>query len=131
MRILFLLGIALILEFALAVSGDFILDDQAGAQVTRIVNGGNPERGREAIIRYGCFACHVISGMGKASGRVGPKLLDIEQQVYLGGVVPNTPDGMIMWIGNPRKFSPETAMPDMGISAQEARDVAAYLYENE
>lgn len=125
------MAIGSILELALVVSGAAILDDRAGARVTRIVNGGKPERGREMIVRHGCVACHVIAGIGRAKGRVGPKLLDIEEQVYLGGVVANTPEGMIRWIGSPRKFSPATAMPDLGVSEQEARDIAAYLYENE
>ncbi|MDW7772631.1 MAG: c-type cytochrome [Desulfobulbaceae bacterium] len=120
--------------FALGIAGAYIL--MAGhahghGRVTRTVIGGNPEQGRAAIVRHGCSACHVIAGIGKASGRVGPKLLEIEQQVYLGGVVVNTPDGMIQWIMYPRSFSPETAMPDLGVPESEARDITAYLYEND
>lgn len=130
MRILIItlsLGIVIFLAFA----GLYIRKaDHGDGHLTRVVNGGNPQQGRGAIIRHGCGACHVIAGVGKASGRVGPKLLEIEHQVYLGGVVPNTPDGMIQWVRKPRGFSPETAMPDLGVSEREARDIAAYLYEN-
>jgi cytochrome c2 len=92
------------------------------------VPGGDSQRGAQAIVRHGCFACHVIAGIRQADGRVGPKLLDIQRQIYIGGVLPNSPDSMIRWLQDPRVFSPETAMPDLGVTEQEARDIAAYLY---
>jgi cytochrome c len=92
------------------------------------VQGGNPQQGRQAILKYGCFSCHVITGVRRATGRVGPKLEGIEQQIYIGGVLPNTPENMIQWIQNPQEFSPETAMPDLDVSEPDARDTAAYLY---
>lgn len=91
------------------------------------VPGSNPQQGREAIPRYGCSACHVVEGIRRATGRVGPKLLGIHQQIYIGGVLPNSPNNLIHWIRNPRAFSPGTAMPDLDVSEQDARDIAAYL----
>jgi cytochrome c len=63
-----------------------------------------------------------------ARGRVGPPLDEVARQVYVGGVVTNTPDNLIRWIVDPREIDPKTAMPATGISRAEARDVAAYLY---
>ncbi|MFO7963044.1 MAG: hypothetical protein R6U50_03900 [Desulfobacterales bacterium] len=94
------------------------------------VRDGLPSLGRQAMIGYGCTACHVIPGIRKATGRVGPKLNDIGVQIYIGGVLPNTPGNMVAWVRNPLKFSPETAMPDLGVSTREAMNIAAYLYEN-
>ena len=92
------------------------------------VEGGDQRRGRQAILKYGCHACHVISSIREATGRVGPKLEDIREQIYLGGVLPNNPENMIQWILNPQRFSPETAMPDLSVTEQDARDIAAFLY---
>jgi cytochrome c1 len=36
---------------------------------------------------------------------------------------------MIRWIRQPREVRPGTAMPDVGLTDQEARDIAAYLYQ--
>lgn len=94
------------------------------------VAGGDPGQGREAIRARGCYACHVVSGIGKATGRVGPKLEEIHRQIYLAGVLPNSPENMILWIQSPQKFSPGTAMPDLGVAEQEARHMAAYLFGN-
>ncbi|SDL39271.1 hypothetical protein SAMN05660860_00519 [Geoalkalibacter ferrihydriticus] len=89
---------------------------------------GDPRQGRQAILTYGCASCHVIPNVRQATGRVGPKLEDIGRQIYLAGVLPNSPDNMIAWIMNPREISPRTAMPDLDVSAQDARDMAAHLY---
>jgi cytochrome c1 len=43
-------------------------------------------------------------------------------------VLPNTPADMERWLRNPPAVDPRTAMPDMGVTEQDARDIAAYLY---
>jgi cytochrome c1 len=63
-----------------------------------------------------------------AQGKVGPTLSDLREQVYIGGVVRNTPDNLVGWIVDPQHFSPGSAMPRTGITEGEARDVAAFLY---
>ncbi|TIQ77662.1 MAG: cytochrome c, partial [Mesorhizobium sp.] len=77
---------------------------------------------------YGCGGCHVIPGIAGADGKVGGPLVDLRQQVYVGGVVNNTPDNLVQWIVFPQRFSSRSAMPATGISEAEARDLAAYLY---
>ncbi len=91
---------------------------------------GSPQHGAAAIIRYGCFSCHEIAGIRRATGRVGLKLHDIREQMYIGGVLANSPDNMAEWLCNPRKFSPETAMPDLEVVGQDVPDITAYLYKH-
>jgi cytochrome c2 len=92
------------------------------------LTGGDPDRGRELAQRHGCAGCHTIPGVPRARGKVGPSLQGFAARVYIGGVTTNTPDSLIQWIENPRSLDPKTAMPITGISRQEARHVAAYLY---
>ena len=40
----------------------------------------------------------------------------------------NNPDTLVAWIRHPHRFNQVTAMPEMGVGEQEARDIAAYLY---
>ena len=89
---------------------------------------GDPERGRQAILRYGCGSCHVIPGIRSARGRVGPQLIDLRNQIYLAGVLPNTPENLVQWIQHPRQINPRTAMPELGVSQNEAEHIGAYLY---
>jgi cytochrome c len=89
---------------------------------------GNPSRGKIAIRRYGCGACHNIPGIYGANGVVGPSLDGIGTRAYLAGVLPNTPTEMIRWIQYPQNIDPRKAMPNMGVTEFDARDIAAYLY---
>ncbi|HEX5412613.1 MAG TPA: c-type cytochrome [Terriglobia bacterium] len=90
--------------------------------------GGDPQRGREIIMKFDCGSCHVIPGVRHAIGTVGPPLTQIARRTMIAGEVPNTPANMVRWIQSPRSIEPGTAMPDLGLSEQQARDVAAYLY---
>lgn len=92
------------------------------------VAGGDAHRGALAIQHYGCGSCHVIPGIPMATGMVGPPLAGIAQRGMIAGIAPNTPDEMVRWIEMPQSMSPGNAMPDLGVSEAQARDIAAYLY---
>jgi cytochrome c len=92
------------------------------------LTGGNPRVGQQLVARYGCAACHEIKGIAHADSKVGPSLTEMRDQSYVAGVVPNTAANLIRWIQHPREVDPKTAMPDLGVSQAEARDMAAYLY---
>jgi cytochrome c len=90
--------------------------------------GGDPERGRAAIRRFGCQACHSVPGVRGPRGQVGPPLDGIGGRSFLAGQLPNTPTNMIRWIRAPQAVERGTAMPNLGVTEPEARDIAAYLY---
>jgi cytochrome c len=91
-------------------------------------SGGNPRTGRQLLARYGCAACHEIKGIAHADSKVGPSLTEMPDRGYVAGRLPNTAPNLIEWIQHPRAVRPDTAMPELGVSAAEARDMAAYLY---
>jgi cytochrome c1 len=90
--------------------------------------GGNPARGPAIAERYGCGSCHTIPGVTGARGLVGPPLLWWSRRTFIAGELPNTPENLVRWIRDPQSVEPQTAMPALGLSDAEARDVAAYLY---
>ena len=92
------------------------------------VDGGEPRRGERAIVAYGCGSCHVIPGIPAAKGRVGPPLTDFADRAYVAGREPNEPETLVRWIRDPHQVDPHTVMPDLGVSEQDARDIASYLY---
>ena len=92
------------------------------------VQVGNAERGTQRIAQYGCPACHTIPGVKNANGNVGPPLARIGERTYIAGMLRNTPPNLVRWIREPQAVIPGNAMPDMGVSEGDARDIAAYLY---
>lgn len=92
------------------------------------MTGGEPSRGKDVIRRYGCSTCHAIPGVEGARGQVGPSLEKIASRAYLAGKLPNTPANLIKWIREPQEVQPGTAMPELGVTEQDGKDIAAYLY---
>lgn len=93
------------------------------------VPGGDAERGKLAVQRFGCVACHLVPGVPGYGANVGPPLEGMAGRAYIAGVIANTPANMVRWLQHPPAVDPLTAMPDLGVSERDARDIAAYLYE--
>lgn len=92
------------------------------------VRGGDPATGAKDIASFGCGGCHVIPGIDGADGTVGPPLTDFGHRGFIAGELSNTPSNLILWLRNPKGVEPGTDMPNLGIDAVQARDIAAYLY---
>jgi len=90
--------------------------------------GGDVELGWQAIQDYGCHSCHLVPGVPGANSLVGPPLTGWAERRYIAGVLPNTPAYLIQWLRYPQAIQPGTAMPNMGVTEQDARHIAAYLY---
>ena len=98
------------------------------ADAMALTHGGNAARGKELIRSYGCGSCHTIPRVTGAEASVGPSLQGIATHAYIAGVLPNQPENMIRWIMNPPGVDDKTAMPNLHVTATDARDIAAYLY---
>jgi mono/diheme cytochrome c family protein len=85
------------------------------------------ERGKRAIEQYGCIGCHSIPGLVGPEARLGPPLEGIGGRTMLGGVLPNSLDNMVLWLRAPQSFTTHSAMPMLGVTERDARDMAAYL----
>ena len=89
---------------------------------------GDPHRGSGLFAYYGCTACHTIPGVHGADGVIGPPLIKMSRRGYVAGVMKNTPYNHVRWIQDPPAVDPLTAMPNLHVKPQDARDMAAYLY---
>jgi cytochrome c2 len=119
-----LLGIAAAALGALLASGCGESVQRAAAAMT----GGDPNRGAASIRRYGCGSCHIIRGITGAIGQVGPPLTGAGSRMYIAGVLENRPENLVRWIQDPKAVDEKTAMPKLGVSEQDATDIAAYIY---
>ena len=97
-------------------------------QSAELSSGGDVDRGKEAIARYGCNSCHNIPGIKGPKGMVGPPLDHMASRSFIAGKFPNNPQTMIDWLQNPPKYDPQSAMPNLGVTPADSRDMAAYLY---
>jgi cytochrome c1 len=88
---------------------------------------GNADQGAIEIDRAACGSCHIIPGIPGAHGLVGPPLDHFADRTMVAGLPPNTPDDLARWIARPQQIMPGNVMPDAGLSAAQARNIAAYL----
>lgn len=89
------------------------------------------ERGKALLGQYQCGSCHTIPEVPISRGPVAQPLDAWSQRSYIAGRVPNRPDMLMQWIMAPQSLVPGTAMPSMGVSADDARAMAAYLFSLE
>jgi len=89
---------------------------------------GDAKRGKLAVEQYACVTCHRIPGVVGEHAPVGPPLERMATRQFIAGVIANNPENMVKWLREPQKIHPGTAMPDLGVSERDARDIAAYLY---
>jgi cytochrome c2 len=93
-----------------------------------VIDHADAERGRDAVARLQCGACHRIPGVRAARGTVGPPLEAFAHRVYLAGKFPNDADHLVRWLLDPPALAPHTAMPALVADETTARDIAAFLY---
>ncbi|MBZ9674340.1 c-type cytochrome [Mesorhizobium sp. ES1-1] len=123
-----LTGAALALAAAAFVAVKAARDNSTRTDIAIKITGGDPDRAPQLFRRYGCAGCHTIPGIPGADGQTGAPLTALSKRLYIAGVLQNSPDNLVAWIVSPHRFSPQTAMPETGITEQEAKDLAAYLY---
>ncbi|SDF71365.1 MULTISPECIES: cytochrome c family protein [unclassified Duganella] len=116
MRILFLLPLAWLAAC-----------DSGKQEAVRVANG-DARLGKQLLAQYQCGTCHQIAGVPAARGQLAPPLDSFGQRSYIAGSVPNTPEMLARWLVNPPALKPGTTMPAMGVSEEDARHMAAYLY---
>jgi cytochrome c oxidase assembly factor CtaG/cytochrome c2 len=100
---------------------------EGAAPTATAMTGGDPQRGRAAIRKYGCQTCHTIPGVPGADATVGPPLTQLAARGFVAGRA-NSPRALIDWIRHPQRQRPASPMPEMGVTEEDSRDIAAYLY---
>jgi cytochrome c1 len=96
-------------------------------QAVPVFATADAQRGKRAIHQYACNACHTIPGVTSSGPQVGPPLAGIGNRMLIAGVLANNPENLARWLRETQQVKPMTAMPQMGVTAQDARDMAAYL----
>ncbi len=101
----------------------------------------DPDNGRKLITTVGCLACHSLDPRPEGTPAFNANLMTDAQKKDAPGVTYQTTFGPVLagigsksnyswlwhWVKMPRHHFPETRMPDLRLSDQEAADIAAHL----
>ena len=88
---------------------------------------GDIQEGKEIVSAVGCMGCHRIEPKNPAEATTRDSLRR-EQGPNLSGLGSKTSKAWLYnWLKNPHSYNPQTKMPDLRLSDEEAAHVAAYL----
>ena len=74
-----------------------------------------------------CAGCHTVRGT-TARGTKGPDLTHVGSRQFLAAnTVDNTVADLREWIADPQSLKPGALMPDVPLSADDLRQLVAYL----
>ncbi|MER8829998.1 cytochrome c oxidase subunit II [Mesorhizobium sp. M0938] len=83
--------------------------------------------GKAAFMARQCAACHTIRGT-EASGITGPDLTHMgSRSTIAAGLLENTRGSLAAWIADPQTLKPGNNMPIVPLSADELRQISAYM----
>jgi mono/diheme cytochrome c family protein len=78
---------------------------------------GDAEKGAALVKELGCAGCHTVGG--QAANNHGPELSGLGSKVKA--------EWLYSWIKNPKLYHPETRMPSLRLSDEEASHITSYL----
>ncbi len=100
-----------IVNYLFAHSGDYTPNEAPGP--------GSAKAGKKLFHDVGCAACHGMDDIQGYHAIFAPDLSSVGSKL--------SPSWIYTWIRNPRHYDPETRMPQLRLTSQEASDITAYL----
>jgi cbb3-type cytochrome oxidase cytochrome c subunit len=101
----------------------YLFKHSASFDLAPIPVKGDALRGKQTVSERGCLGCHRVGESPKARGTYGrdfgPALDRVGDKVSEAWVY--------NWVKDPKRYFPETYMPNLRLTDQDAADVAAYL----
>jgi len=87
------------------------------------------QSGKQFFFAQTCVNCHAIGGT-RAVADAAPDLTHLATRRQLvGGVIPNTPENLTLWLRNPQLIKPGCKMPNFGLNEDQLKQMTAYLEE--
>jgi len=98
----------------------------AAQQAAPAEPSGDAAQGKDLFTKSACVGCHTIRGV--STGALAPDLTHFASRTTMGaGLWPNTTDNVARWVKDPPALKPGAKMPDLGLSDEQTRAIAAYL----
>ncbi len=111
---------------ALAVTAYLnFINKESDYSVPRAPYGGSVTRGENYVESLGCKGCHVVTDKDREV-RVTDVTYDMAPELTKIGSKVNR-DWLYAWIRNPKQYNPNTSMPKLRLTDNEALDIVAYL----
>ncbi len=85
-------------------------------------------QGEKLFLAKGCVGCHSLQAVDAPKGMIGPNLANVGARSYIAaGWLKNTDENLARWIREPQTVKKGVLMPNLGVTADEAKALGAYL----
>jgi cytochrome c oxidase subunit 2 len=85
-------------------------------------------KGEQLFKMKGCIGCHSLQAVDAPKGMIGPNLATVGSRAYIAaGWLRNTDENLEHWIREPQTVKKGVLMPNLGVTAEEAKALRAYL----
>ncbi len=90
--------------------------------------GADYAAGEKLFMTKGCMGCHSLQAVDAPKGLIGPNLANVGARSYIAaGWLRNSDENLERWIREPQAVKKGVLMPNLGVTAEEARALRAYL----
>jgi cytochrome c oxidase subunit II len=117
-----------------ASAGAKVRSPQAAPAVQKDTAAAAPAQGPEyaagekLFMTKGCMGCHSLQAVKAPKGLIGPNLANVGARSHIAaGWLANTDENLERWIREPQTVKKGVLMPNLGVTADEAKALRAYL----
>ena len=111
-----------------ASAGATVQGPQAPAQGAQATTDPQYAKGQQLFLQKGCVGCHSLQAVNAPKGMIGPNLATVGSRAYIAaGWLRNTDENLEHWIREPQSVKKGVLMPNLGVTAEEAKALRAYL----
>jgi cytochrome c oxidase subunit II len=103
-------------------------DTAAAAPRAAAPQGPEYAAGEKLFMAKGCMGCHSLQAVNAPKGLIGPNLANVGARSHIAaGWLANTDENLERWIREPQAVKKGVLMPNLGVTAEEAKALRAYL----
>jgi cytochrome c oxidase subunit 2 len=103
-------------------------DTAAAAPQAAAPRGPEYAAGEKLFMTKGCMGCHSLQAVNAPKGLIGPNLANVGARSHIAaGWLANTDENLERWIREPQAVKKGVLMPNLGVTAEEAKALRAYL----
>lgn len=112
----------------------YLVPEEAPGDDAAALAGADMERGRALVEVSGCGSCHAFRGAPPIGGTPSASSKEDRSVVALAPDLRHArdrlrPSALVAWLLDPKALKPDAVMPRVPLSAEQARDIAAYLLQ--
>ena len=104
---------------------EFLFSKSKAQQLPQTRAAGNATRGKQIVESVGCFGCHSVGPIEEKPRQTQIRRKHGYNLQNVGSKL--TPNWVHNWVKDPQQVWPETKMPSLRLTEEEAADVSAYL----